>query len=215
MREKFHDVFVVSEEFSVAVALAHLLAEDACLNVSMDLRGDRASRLGRAPDECSVFVVDIATSPIEGGDYDMGGKPSARSIVAIVPDGERKTLGPLLNIGVQGLVARDEPPEELRRAVHEVASGRAFVSQSVLAELLDHVVECHSYMEASPAWEMSLAPREREVVHLLTSGMTNREIAGALGISEATVKSHLGRVMTKWDARDRLQVVLRAIGHRV
>lgn len=124
-------------------------------------------------------------------------------------------VAPLLRAGAAGVLGRDAEPAELRRAVEEIANGHPFLCRRILRRFFAHLcVSTSTSAVPVSAWEQSLAPREREIVGLLTEGMSNSEIAATLHVSEATVKSNLGRVMTKWNVRDRLQVALCALGGR-
>ncbi|QRP46146.1 response regulator transcription factor [Amycolatopsis sp. FDAARGOS 1241] len=112
--------------------------------------------------------------------------------------------------GASGFLLKDTPPDHLVSALRSVASGDAVVSPSVTRRLLDRFVGAGG----SPVRDASeldvLTDREREVLVLIAKGMSNLEIAETLFLSEATVKTHVGRILSKLDLRDRVQAVVLA-----
>jgi DNA-binding NarL/FixJ family response regulator len=116
-----------------------------------------------------------------------------------------------LRAGASGFLLKDAPPEDLVEAIMIVASGDALLSPSITRRLLDRVAS-----RLPPAQEnavpavASLTDRELEVLKLIARGMSNAEIAEKLVVSETTVKTHVSRVLSKLDLRDRVQVVILA-----
>ncbi|MGH3318599.1 MAG: response regulator [Streptosporangiaceae bacterium] len=116
-----------------------------------------------------------------------------------------------LKAGASGFMLKDAPPPDLLSAIRAVHSGDAVVAPSTTRRLLDHVVvHLPTEQRPSPAGLEVLTPREREVLELVARGLTNTEIAERLYVSEATVKTHVGRILTKLDLRDRVQAVVLA-----
>jgi DNA-binding NarL/FixJ family response regulator len=115
-----------------------------------------------------------------------------------------------LRAGASGFMLKDVPPAELVRAVRTILAGEALLAPSVTRRLLDEYLR--RPRAAAPADERlaRLTDRETEVLRLLARGMSNAEIAGALFLGDATVKTHVGRVLTKLGVRDRLQAVVLA-----
>ena len=115
-----------------------------------------------------------------------------------------------LRSGASGFLLKDTPPAHLVSALRSVASGDAVVSPSVTRRLLDRFLG-QSGGELRDAKVLdALTDREREVLVLVAQGMSNTEIARKLFLSEATVKTHVGRVLSKLDLRDRVQAVVLA-----
>jgi DNA-binding NarL/FixJ family response regulator len=117
-----------------------------------------------------------------------------------------------LRAGASGFLLKDVPPNDLLSGIRAVAAGDAVVAPSVTRRLLDSFahrlpqnartgVDLDSQLEA-------LTARERGVLAELARGLSNAEIAENLVLSEATVKTHVGRILTKLDLRDRVQVVV-------
>ena len=117
-----------------------------------------------------------------------------------------------LRAGASGFLLKDAQPAELLAAIRAVASGDAVVSPRVTRRLLSqhaHRLPAAGSPEASErALLAQLTAREREVLLEVARGSTNAEIAGRLVLSEATVKTHVGRILSKLDLRDRVQIVV-------
>ncbi|NKX49774.1 response regulator transcription factor, partial [Arthrobacter deserti] len=117
-----------------------------------------------------------------------------------------------IRAGASGFLLKDAPPEELLAAVRTVHRGDAVIAPSTTRRLLDHVAP----LLRAPGPESgrhaaaveSLTAREREVFTLIAQGLSNPEIAARLYLSEATVKTHVGHILAKLGARDRVQAVV-------
>ena len=105
---------------------------------------------------------------------------------------------PAIEAGATGYLLKDAPRDDLLRAVRSAAAGEAVLSPSVATRLLDQVRQ--------PAKE-TVSQRELEVLQLIASGSTNREVAARLFISEATVKTHLLHIYAKLGVNDRAAAV--------
>ncbi|WP_305764206.1 response regulator transcription factor [Citricoccus sp. SGAir0253] len=122
-----------------------------------------------------------------------------------------------IEAGASGFLLKDAPPEELLAAIRTVHRGDAVIAPSTTRRLLDHLAPTLRRGQAAEqrrreesAAVASLTPREREVLGLMARGESNQEIAAGLFLSEATVKTHVGRVLAKLGARDRVQAVVTA-----
>ncbi|MQY29607.1 response regulator transcription factor [Nocardia aurantia] len=114
-----------------------------------------------------------------------------------------------LRAGASGFLLKDAPAEELVRAVRVVADGQALLAPTVTRRLIDDVTRRRARPVAAPALN-ALTPREREVLELVATGMSNAEIAAALFVAEQTVKTHVSKVFSKLNLRDRAQAVVLA-----
>jgi DNA-binding NarL/FixJ family response regulator len=114
-----------------------------------------------------------------------------------------------LRAGASGFLLKDAPTHEVLAAVRAVAAGDAVLSAPITRQLLNQVANrLPAAVSPSPADLESLTEREQEVLKMLASGLSNAEIARALVLSEATVKSHVSRLLGKLGLRDRVQVVI-------
>ncbi len=120
-----------------------------------------------------------------------------------------------IRAGASGFLLKDAPPEELLAAVRTVHTGDAVIAPSTTRRLFDHLaVRLASAPEAKgPDPIDALTDREREVLVLMARGRSNIEIGRDLFVAEATVKTHVGRVLAKLGARDRVQAVVVAYEH--
>jgi DNA-binding NarL/FixJ family response regulator len=112
-----------------------------------------------------------------------------------------------LRAGASGFLLKDGEPEDLRAAVHTVARGDALLAPSVTRRLVSEFAR-RTDSSRSPAALDVLTARERDVLALVADGLSNAEIAADLVMSPATVKTHIGRLLSKLDARDRAQLVV-------
>ena len=117
-----------------------------------------------------------------------------------------------LRAGASGFLLKDAQPADLLAAIRAVAQGDAVIAPRVTRRLLAAYAHRLPVPDASPTPERekleALTPREREVLALVAQGLSNLEIADQLVVSEATVKSHVGRILAKLDLRDRVQIVI-------
>ena len=116
-----------------------------------------------------------------------------------------------IKAGASGFLLKDVPPTELLSAIRAVHSGDAVVAPSTTRRLLDRFAPMLPSTSApAPPTLSVLTEREREVLGLVAQGLSNSEIAARLVLSEATVKTHVGRILMKLDLRDRVQAVVLA-----
>jgi DNA-binding NarL/FixJ family response regulator len=114
-----------------------------------------------------------------------------------------------LRAGASGFLLKDVPPEDLVAAVRVVAAGDGLIAPTITKRLIEQFARS-SPPATPPAGLEELTPREVEVLMLVARGLSNGEIADELVISDATVKTHVKRVLAKLDARDRVQAVVAA-----
>jgi DNA-binding NarL/FixJ family response regulator len=134
---------------------------------------------------------------------------TAKVLVMTTFDMDEYALSALRN-GASGFLLKDTPPNDLVSALRAVASGDAVVSPSVTKRLLSRFLgESGGELRDAAVLDV-LTEREREVLVLIAKGMSNTEIARKLFLSEATVKTHVGRILAKLEIRDRVQAVVLA-----
>jgi DNA-binding NarL/FixJ family response regulator len=114
-----------------------------------------------------------------------------------------------LRAGASGFLLKDTPAEDLIDAIRVVAAGEALLAPSITRRLLDRFAgRLPSAKATVPVRLADLTEREHEVLLLLSKGLSNAEVAGLLFLSEATVKTHVSRILMKLDLRDRVQAVV-------
>jgi DNA-binding NarL/FixJ family response regulator len=184
------DLDIVGEagDGAEAVDLARRLLPDVVL---MDIRMPRLDGVG------ATKAIVAARLPV-------------RVLILTTFDLDEYVVG-ALRAGASGFLAKDVPAEDLVTAIHTVAAGEAVVAPRILKRLLDRFAETLPDPSAIPPRELeSLTEREREVLIQVARGLSNAEIAQALSVSETTVKTHVGHVLTKLGLRDRVQAVVLA-----
>jgi DNA-binding NarL/FixJ family response regulator len=115
-----------------------------------------------------------------------------------------------LAAGASGFLLKDTPPQELLFAIRAVHAGDSVVAPSTTRRLIDRFVPLLPADAPPPSGLAELTEREREVLVLVAGGLSNAEIATRLFLSEATVKTHVGRILAKLSLRDRVQAVVLA-----
>lgn len=159
----------------------------------------------------AVVLMDVRMPGIDGVSATRAITESGsntRVLVMTTFDLDDHVLG-ALRAGASGFLLKDTPPESLVSAIRSVAAGDAVVSPKVTKRLLSQFVT-QSVSTTDASILDALTGREREVLLHLASGLSNAEIAAALHLSEATIKTHIGRILTKLDVRDRVQAVVLA-----
>jgi DNA-binding NarL/FixJ family response regulator len=120
-----------------------------------------------------------------------------------------------LRMGASGYLVKDAATEELLRAIEVVAAGEALLAPAVTRRLIEAVAAGPQPAAYDPAALAMLTDREREVLALVGSGLSNEEIAGRLVISPLTARTHVSRILAKTGARDRAQLVVLAYDSRL
>ncbi|HEX7352857.1 response regulator transcription factor [Brachybacterium sp.] len=113
-----------------------------------------------------------------------------------------------IRAGASGFLLKDAQPEDLLGAIRTVHSGDAVIAPSATRRLLERVVQTPEPEQRDDSVLAALTDREREVLSLMGRGFSNQEIGAELFVAEATVKTHVGRVLAKLGARDRVQAVI-------
>jgi DNA-binding NarL/FixJ family response regulator len=171
-----------------------------------------------APD---IVLMDVRMPDVDGvvATREIIASGSASRIIILTTFDLDEYAYAALRAGASGFLLKDAPPADLLSAIRAVASGDAVVAPSTTRRLLESVAHRLPDPDAGEAAAAAsgpitaLTPREREVVVAIARGLSNAEIAATLVLAEATVKTHVGRILAKLDLRDRVQIVVFAYEH--
>ncbi|MCX4472119.1 Transcriptional regulatory protein DegU [Micromonospora sp. MW-13] len=167
--------------------------------------------LGRV--EADVVVMDIRMPTMDGVEATRricAGRPGGPRVLVLTTFDTEADAFAALQAGASGFLLKNVPPEELLAAIRVVAEGDSVVAPSITRRLLDRFA---GQLGPGPAGDPRLAQlteREREILLLVAQGLSNAEIAGRVHVAEATVKTHVGRILAKLQLRDRVQAVVLA-----
>ncbi|MBM9464599.1 response regulator transcription factor [Aeromicrobium sp. YIM 150415] len=164
---------------------------------------------------CDVVLMDVRMPGLDG----IGATEQIRAL----PDGPRvivlttfdldEHVFSALRAGASGFLVKSSRAEQVAEAVRVVHRGDSVMAPSSTRRLIDHVLPSLPGSSASLPELARLTEREREVLLEVATGASNAEIGARLYLSEATVKTHVGRLLTKLGVRDRVQLVVLAYEH--
>lgn len=203
-------VMLVDDEELVRTGLRMILDAEPDLTVVGDAADgiDALARLRElSPD---VVLMDIRMPRMDGLEATrrMVAQSDARVVVLTTFDLDEHVYAALA-AGASGFLLKDAPATQLVHAIRVAAGGDALLAPSVTRRLIARFTEDHR-PAARPHLPDDLTPRETEVLTLLAEGLSNAEIAERLFVGDATVKTHVARVLTKLGVRDRVQAVVLA-----
>ena len=203
-------VLLVDDDPLVRSALAHFLARDPGMSVVAEAGDgrDALDQVGRhRPD---VVLMDVRMPRMDGIDATAQIAerwPDVR-VLAVTTFDTVDTALPMLHAGASGYLLKDSLAEEIVEGVRRVHEGTTSLSPRIAALLIAHVRERDRRTPAGSPTLEPLTDRESDILRCLARGMSNAEIAAELLVSEGTVKAYLGRIMTKWGVRDRVQIIV-------
>jgi DNA-binding NarL/FixJ family response regulator len=203
-------VLIADDDDLMRAGLVELLSGEADIEIVGQARTgreavDRARRL--SPD---VVLMDVRMPDLDGiaATAQLAKTaPDARVVMLTTFEQDDYIFG-ALRAGASGFLLKRTRPEELIAAVRTVAAGDSLLSPSVTRRVIDRMARQPRPDLSAQAKLDELTPREREVLELVAGGLTNREIAAELVIEEATVRSHIRRILMKLGLRDRVQIVI-------
>ncbi|WP_307828264.1 response regulator transcription factor [Antrihabitans sp. YC2-6] len=207
-------VFIADDQAMVRQGFGALLAAQPDISVIGDAPDGRVAVAEVKRLRPDVVLMDVRMP-------EMNGLDAARAILAAGFDPPVRVLMlttfdiddyvyEALSIGASGFMLKDAPAEELVRAVRVVAEGQALLAPTVTRRLIADVTKRRAVPRVNSNVLSALTPREREVLELIAKGLSNSEIASSLFVAEQTVKTHVGKVLSKLNLRDRAQAVVLA-----
>jgi DNA-binding NarL/FixJ family response regulator len=173
-----------------------------------------------AADSPDVILMDIRMPVMDGIDAteaiiaaaDAAGRPAPRIIVLTTFELDESATRAIRG-GASGFLLKDADPEFLLAAIRTVHAGSAVIAASATRELFEHFDAKTAARPVEPESYRTLTSRERDIFALAALGLSNSEIATTEFLSEATVKTHISRILAKLSLRDRVQLVVFAFQH--
>jgi DNA-binding NarL/FixJ family response regulator len=203
-------VISVDDQELVRAGFVALLSSDPEIEVTGEAgNGEEAIELARRT-EPNVVLMDIRMPVMDGiaATRELRMLPNAPEVVILTTFDTDAYVYEAFHAGASGFLVKDTPPVELLRAVHSTANGGTVISPPTARRLLQDLVAARPDDRPTPAALETLTEREREVLRLIARGLTNREIAESLVISELTAKTHVSRILTKLDLLNRVHAVV-------
>ena len=203
-------VVVADDQALVRTGFRMILTADGIDVVAEATTGTEAVDAARrtCPD---VVLMDIRMPELDGLEATRrilaAGRPGPRVLMLTTFDLDQYVYA-ALSAGASGFLLKDVTPEQLTAAVRLVRSGDALLAPSITRRLIERFARRDEDAAAVHRDLAALTPREREVLRLLARGLSNAELAGQLHLSEATVKTHVARILGKLNLRDRVQAVV-------
>jgi DNA-binding NarL/FixJ family response regulator len=162
-----------------------------------------------------VVLMDIRMPELDGLEatrqiLSSSGPPAAPRVIVLTTFDLDQYVYAALTAGASGFLLKDVTPDHLVHAVRLVRDGDALLAPAITRRLVARFARPDPGRAARHRDLGTLTPREREVLTLLAGGLSNAELAAALHLSEATVKTHITRILTKLGLRDRVQAVVLA-----
>jgi DNA-binding NarL/FixJ family response regulator len=159
-----------------------------------------------------VVLMDIRMPELDGLEATrrlLAGDGSSRVLILTTFDADEYVYE-AMKAGASGFLLKDVRPEQLAEAVRVVAAGDALLAPAITRRLVEQFVQRPPPGSAKPPELADLTERELDVLVLVARGLSNKEIASELFLTEATVKTHVTHILTKLDLRDRVQAVVLA-----
>jgi len=204
-------VLIVDDDPLVRSALSHFVSRDPDIQVIGEAEDGIQAIASVEQDQPDVVMMDVQMPEMNGIEATavIAEKwPEVRILAVTTLDGSDTVL-PMLSAGASGYLLKDSTAEAIVAGVRDVHSGASSLSPRIATLLVQHVRDTEP-ADGGAADLERLTDRETEVLERLAQGMSNAEIARSLIVSEGTVKAHLGRIMSKWQVRDRVQILVAA-----
>ena len=205
-------VLLVDDQALFRAGIRMLVSSQPDMEVVAEAGDGQESLAAVARVSPDVVLMDIRMPVMDGltATAEILKSPDAPKVVMLTTFDLDEAAARAIRQGASGFLLKDAEPEFLLAAIRTVHSGSNVIAASATRELFAHFTEA---AKPVPAAYASLTDREREIFALAARGLSNSEIAGREFLSEATVKTHISRILTKLSLRDRVQLVVFAFEH--
>jgi DNA-binding NarL/FixJ family response regulator len=204
-------IFLVDDQALVRAGFRMLIDAQPDMEVVGEADDGRAALEALAVTSADLVLMDVRMPQLDGVEATrrlLAGPGDAPKVIVLTTFDLDEHAFAALRAGASGFLLKDARPEDLLAAIRAVLSGDAVVAPSATRRLLDHVADALPDATGEDPRLERLTPREREVLVEVARGRSNAEIAADLFMAEATVKTHVGRLLTKLDQRDRVQLAV-------
>jgi DNA-binding NarL/FixJ family response regulator len=204
-------IFLVDDQALVRAGFRMLIDAQPDMEVVGEADDGRAALEALAVTSADLVLMDVRMPELDGVEATrrlLAGPGDAPKVIVLTTFDLDEHAFAALRAGASGFLLKDARPEDLLAAIRAVLSGDAVVAPSATRRLLDHVADALPDATGEDPRLERLTPREREVLVEVARGRSNAEIAADLFMAEATVKTHVGRLLTKLGQRDRVQLAV-------
>jgi DNA-binding NarL/FixJ family response regulator len=210
-------IALVDDQAIVRAGLARILSPDDGFEVVAECADGQQAVEELPAAGAEVVLMDIRMPKLDGiaATERLRGMTDPVSVLMLTTFGDDEYLWGAIEAGAAGFVLKDSSAEELIAAVQAVAGGGAWFDPAVAPRVLDRYRRVVAPATRDAARLDLLTDREHAVLRLMARGSTNAEIAASLHVAEATVKTHVGSIFMKLDARDRAAAIVFAYDHGV
>jgi DNA-binding NarL/FixJ family response regulator len=202
-------LLVVDDHLVVRKGIRALLATEPDIEVVGEARDGAEAVVEAARLQPDVILMDLVMPQMDGIaaiERILAGQPAARVLVLTSFDADDKVF-PAIRAGALGYTLKDFGPAELVRAIQRVHRGDSSLHPTIARKVLHEL----AHPPARPPTSEPLTEREAAVLRLVAHGESNQQIAAALGISEATVRTHVSNILSKLHLASRTQAALYAL----
>lgn len=208
-------VFLVDDQELVRAGFRMLIDSQPDLSVVGEAGDGQEAVTALARAEADVVLMDVRMPRMDGVEATglIAGHENAPRVIVLTTFDLDEYAFAAIRAGAAAFLLKDARPEDLLTAIRTVHAGDSVVAPSTTRRLLEHFAAAAPLTPTTAAAEQRLAmltEREREVLTLVGRGLSNTEIAETFVVAEATVKTHVGRLLAKTGSRDRVQLVVLA-----
>lgn len=203
------EVMLVDDHELMREGLKQLLELEPCINIVAQARNGKEAVEEAIKHNPDIVLLDINMPVMNGIDVlkrfkDLGIKSK---VIMLTIHEEREYLFETMKIGADGYILKDSDSNSLIEAIRYVYAGKSYIQPCLSAMLVDDIDETEEYNEDLAKIKL-LTKREYEVLILIAEGLSNREIADRLFISEKTVKNHVSNIFKKIKVNDRMKAAI-------
>lgn len=208
-------VVVVDDQPLVRAGIVMLLQAEDGIEVVAEAGDGRDAVAAVARTRPDVVLMDVRMPGMDGVQATRaivghGGGDRLTRVLALTTFQEDDVVYAVLRAGASGFLLKQAAPADLVTAIRRVAGGDSWLDPAVTGTVIAALAQMADTSRTAGEFVATLTPREREVLELIAEGLSNAEIVDQLIVSEATVKTHVARILMKTGSRDRAQLVARA-----